>query len=251
VLKSKRKKSAERFANFRDNLQRFDFEAEMMKTELKHQIAANDMKNPVRVLVIENQTLVKIGIRTVLSAREDFEIVGEAETGAEGLSLFQALQPDVTILSLRLPDSCAIDTLGDYFAAEKRARILVLADTAGDAEISKALKKGALGYICKDISPDELVKALRTVAAGKKYIPSDIAGILSESFGSEELTATESRILQQIVAGKSNKEIAYDLNISENTVKTHVKNIFEKLGVSDRTSAATLAIRRGLVRIHL
>ena len=209
------------------------------------------MNNPVRVLIIENQTLVKIGIRTVLQGNADFEIAGEADSGAEGFQKFRDLKPDVTILSLRLPDSCAIDTLGDYFAAEKHARILVLADTAGDAEISKALKRGALGYICKDISPEELVKALRTVAAGKKYIPSDIAEILSENIGSEELTPTETRVLQQIVAGKANKEIAYDLNISENTVKTHVKNVFEKLQVSDRTSAATLAIRRGLVRIHL
>lgn len=209
------------------------------------------MENPVRVLIIENQTLLRLGIRTVLSGRDDFEIVGEADSGAEGFEKFRALHPDVTILSLRLPDSCAIDTLDDYFRAEKRSRILVLADTAGDAEISKALKKGALGYICKDISPEELTKALRAVAAGKKYIPSDIAEILSENFGSEELTATETRILQKIVAGRSNKEIAYELDVSENTVKTHVKNVFEKLGVSDRTSAATLAIRRGLVRIHL
>ena len=126
------------------------------------------MEIPVRILIIENQTLVKIGIRTVLGGRQDFEIVGEADSGAEGFQKFRALHPDVTILSLRLPDSCAIDTLDDYFREEKRARILVLADTAGDAEISKALKKGVLGYICKDISPDELVKAMRTVAAGKK-----------------------------------------------------------------------------------
>jgi DNA-binding NarL/FixJ family response regulator len=209
------------------------------------------METPVRILIIENQTLVKIGIRAVLSAKEDLEIVGEADSGAEGFQKFRELKPDVAILSLRLPDSCAIDTLDDYFREEKRAKILVLADTAGDAEISKALKKGALGYICKDISPDELVKAIRAVAAGRKYIPSDIAEILSENIGSEELTPTETRILGQIVAGKSNKEIAYDLEISENTVKTHVKNVFEKLRVSDRTSAATLAIKRGLVRIHL
>ena len=202
-------------------------------------------------MLIEHQTLLKIGIKTILSAKDDLEIVGEADSGAEGLQKFRELRPAVTILSLRLPDSCAIDTLDDYFSAEKRAKILVLADTAGDGEISRALKKGALGYICKDISPDELVKAIRVVDSGKKYIPSDIAEILSENFGSEELTPTETRILQQIVAGKSNKEIAYDLDVSENTVKTHVKNVFEKLGVSDRTSAATLAIRRGLVRIHL
>ena len=209
------------------------------------------MNFPLRILIIENQTLVRIGIKTILSAAGDFEIVGETDSGAEGFALFDKLKPDVTILSLRLPDSCAIDTLGDYLTAEKRAKILVLADTAGDAEISKALKKGALGYICKDISPEDLIKAIRIVNSGKKYIPRDIAEILSEHIGSEELTPTETRILRQIVGGKANKEIAYDLKISENTVKTHVKNVFEKLGVSDRTSAATLAIKRGLVRIHL
>lgn len=223
----------------------------MIRKNAGFSVYIEDMKVPIRILIIENQTLVKIGIKTVLSAKDDFEIIGEADSGAEGFQNFRALNPDVTILSLRLPDSCAIDTLDDYFGSEKHAKILVLADTAGDAEISKALKKGAAGYICKDISPDELVKAIRVVASGKKYIPSDIAEILSEHIGNEELTPTETRILQQIVAGKANKEIAYDLNISENTVKTHVKNVFEKLGVSDRTSAATLAIRRGLVRIHL
>lgn len=202
-------------------------------------------------MLVEYQTLVKIGIRTVLSASEDFEIVGEVANGAEGFELFKELNPDVVILSLRLPDSCAIDTLDDYFVAQGQAKILVLADTAGDAEISKALKKGALGYICKDISPEELMKAIRTVASGRKYIPSDIAEILSEHLGEEELTKTESSVLRYLVGGMSNKEIAFALDVSENTVKTHVKNIFEKLGVSDRTSAATLAIKRGLVRIHL
>lgn len=210
-----------------------------------------DDKKAICVLLIENQTLTRIGIRTVLSAKGDFEIVGEADAGAKGFELFKKLLPDVTILSLRLPDSCAIDTLSDYFAAETGAKILVLADTAGDAEISKALKLGAAGYICKDVSPDELVKAIHLVNAGKKYIPNDIAEILSENLFREELTPTETKILRQIVAGRANKEIAYELNVSENTVKTHVKNVFEKLGVSDRTSAATMAIKRGLVRIHL
>jgi DNA-binding NarL/FixJ family response regulator len=207
--------------------------------------------NKIRVLLIENQTLVRIGIKSVLSAVDDFEIVSEAENGAEGLQKFRALKPDVTILSLRLPDSCAIETLEDYFALERRAKIIVLADHAGDAEISKALKKGALGYICKDISPDDLIKAIRVVKQDKKYIPRDIAEILSEHLGEEELTKTETRTLRYLVGGMSNKEIAFALDISENTVKTHVKNIFDKLGVSDRTSAATLAIKRGLVRIRL
>lgn len=209
------------------------------------------MKSPIRILIIENQTLVRVGIKTILSSHSDFEIIAEAETSAEGLQKFRELKPDVTILSLRLPDSCAIDVLDEYFAENKRAKILILAEHAGDSEISRSLKKGAAGYICKDISESELVKAIRAVASGKKYIPSDIAEILSENIGQEELTPSERKVLQMIVTGKANKEIAYDLNISENTVKTHVKNVFDKLGVSDRTSAATLAIKRGLVRIHL
>jgi DNA-binding NarL/FixJ family response regulator len=209
------------------------------------------MQNPIRVLLIENQTLVRIGIKTVLENQADFEIVGEAASGAEGFELFKKLNPDITILSLRLPDSCAIDALQDYFVENVRAKIVVLADSAGDAEISKALKRGASSYICKDVSADELLKAVRSVHSGRKYIQPEVAAILSENLGQEELTPTEARILQQIVAGKSNKEIAFDLDVSENTVKTHVKNIFDKLGVSDRTSAATLAIRRGLVRLHL
>lgn len=209
------------------------------------------MQNPIRVLLIENQILTRAGIKTLLEKYDDFEIVGEADSGAKGFELFQQLKPDVTILSLRLPDSCAIDVLHDYFAADRRAKIIVLAEHAGDAEISKSLKKGALGYICKDVSESELVEAVRAVAAGRKFVPNEIAGILSENFGREELTAAEQKILQAIVGGKSNKEIAFGANVSENTVKTHVKNIFDKLGVSDRTSAATLAIRRGLVRVDL
>lgn len=207
------------------------------------------MQNKIRVLLIENQTLTRIGLKTILETQNDFEIVGFAETGAKGFELFKRLNPDIVILSLRLPDSCAIDSLADYFATNERARIIVLADSAGDAEISKALRRGASSYICKDVSEDELIKAIRAVYAGKKYVQAEVAAILSENLFQEELTPTETRILSEVVAGKSNKEIAFDLNISENTVKTHVKNVFDKLGVSDRTSAATLAIRRGLVRV--
>jgi DNA-binding NarL/FixJ family response regulator len=209
------------------------------------------MQNSIRILLIENQTLTRVGIKTILEKQNDFEIAGEADTGAAGFELFRRLKPDVAILSLRLPDSCAIDVLADYFAENERAKIIVLAEHAGDAEISKSLKKGALGYVCKDVTETDLIKAIRAVAAGKKYIPSDIAEILSENFGQEELTPAEQKILQAIVGGKSNKEISFDSGVSENTVKTHVKNIFDKLGVSDRTSAATLAIRRGLVRIDV
>jgi DNA-binding NarL/FixJ family response regulator len=206
---------------------------------------------PTTVLLIENQPLTRIGIRSVLGGESDLKLVGETDNAADGFAEFKTLRPDVTILGLHFPDSCSIDDLDNYFIADPKAKIIVLAEHAGDAEISRALKKGAAGYICKDVSPDELLKAIRTVAAGRKYIPADIAQILSENIGKEELTPTEETVLRMIVGGMSNKEIAFALDVSENTVKTHNQNIFGKIGVSDRTSAATTAIKRGLVRVDL
>jgi DNA-binding NarL/FixJ family response regulator len=205
----------------------------------------------IQVLLIESQPLTRVGIRTVIEGESDIDLAGEADNAADGYELLQKIKPDVTILGLRFPDSCSIDDLDNYFIDDPKARIIVLAEHAGDAEISKALKKGAAGYICKDVSPGELVRAIRTVAAGRKYIPDDIAQILDENRGQEDLTPAEANVLRMIVGGMSNKEIAFALDISENTVKTHVKNIFDKIGVSDRTSAATTAIKRGLVRVDL
>lgn len=205
----------------------------------------------IKVLLIENQPLTRIGVRTVIDREIDIQLTGETDNAVDGFAKFKELRPDVAILGLRLPDSCSIDDLDNYFIENSKAKIIVLADHAGDAEITKALKKGAAGYICKDVAPDKLVKAIRAVAAGRKYIPDDIAQILSENLGREELTPTESNVMRMIVGGMSNKEIAFALDVSENTVKSHVQNIFGKIGVSDRTSAATTAIKRGLVRVDL
>lgn len=205
----------------------------------------------IRVLLIENQPLTRLGVRTVIDGEKDIELTGESDNAAAGFELFKDLKPDVTILGLRFPDSCSIDDLDNYFVDDPKAKIIVLAEHAGDAEITKALRKGATGYICKDVSPGELVAAIRTIAAGRKYIPDEISQILSEHLGQEDLTPSEANVLRMIVGGMSNKEIAFTLDVSENTVKTHVKNIFDKIGVSDRTSAATTAIKRGLVRVDL
>lgn len=209
------------------------------------------MSKTISILVVENQPLTRIGIRSVAASEADIDLAGEADNPSDGFAMFQELRPDVTILGLRFPDSCSIDDLDKYFGEDPKAKIIVLAEHAGDAEITKALKKGALGYICKDVSPENLLKAIRTVAAGRKFIPNEIAQILSENIGREELTPTESTVLRMIVGGMSNKEIAFALDVSENTVKTHNQNIFGKIGVTDRTSAATTAIRRGLVRVDL
>jgi DNA-binding NarL/FixJ family response regulator len=203
------------------------------------------------VLLIESQPLTRLGVRAVIERENDLELIAEADNSIDGFAKFRELQPDVTILGLRFPDSCSIDDLDNYFIERPKAPIIVLAEHAGDAEITKALKKGAAGYICKDVSPDDLTAAIRAVAAGRKYIPDDIAQIITENLGREELTPTESNVLRMVVGGMSNKEIAFALDVSENTIKTHVQNIFGKIGVSDRTSAATTAIKRGLVRVDL
>lgn len=125
----------------------------------------------IRVLLIENRTLVRAGVEAILRKQKDVEIVGAATTtGAEGFRLFRELKPDVTLLGLRLPDSCAVDEIGNFTAENERAKIIVLADRAGDAEISRSLKQGARGYVCNDVSASDLVKAIRVVAAGKKFV---------------------------------------------------------------------------------
>lgn len=209
------------------------------------------MSDKIKILIIENETLARVGIRTILSSQEDLEIVGEAGTSDEGFELFRRANPDVTLMSLRLAEACAVDEIERFLEFAPKGKIIVLASHAGDAEISRSLQNGAFGYVLKDVSESDLLKAVRTVAAGRKFIPPNVAEILTENFGRESLTPSEEKILRGIVAGKSNKEIAYGLKVSENTVKTHVKNIFDKLGVSDRTTATTLAIKRGLVRADI
>jgi DNA-binding NarL/FixJ family response regulator len=206
---------------------------------------------PTQVLIIESQPLVRVGISAIVANETDIKVIGEAATAGEGFTLFTTRRPDVVLLSLRMPDSCAIDDLGSYFATDPQAKIIILAERPGDAEISRALKQGAAGYVTKDIEPARLVEAIRRVAAGGKFIPENVAEVLSENLGSEELTPAESNVLRMIVGGMSNKEIAFALDVSENTVKSHVSNIFDKMGVSDRTTAATTAIKRGLVRVDI
>ncbi len=205
----------------------------------------------MKILIIENETLVRIGIRTVLSSEPMVTSVEEAQTSEEGFEVFKRISPDVTLMSLRLKETCAIDDVKNFIAFAPKAKIIIIASQAGDGEISKALKEGALGYVLKDISATDLIKAIRTVATGKRFIPNEIAEALNEHLGEEMLTKSENTVLQMIVGGMTNKEIAFALDISANTVKTHNKNLYEKLGVSDRTSAATTAIKRGLVRIDL
>jgi len=204
-----------------------------------------------KILLIERQPIVRLGIAAAVSRRADLELIAAVSDPQEGFRLFKSLRPDVVLLGLRFVDSCSIDALPAYFEIEPMAKVVILADNAGDGEIAKALKLGALAFVTKEESEDELLAAIDAAAKGKKYLPTEIAAVLAENYGADALTPAETKVLQAIVGGMSNKEIAFALDISENTVKSHIQNIFSKIGVSDRTSAATAAIKRGLVRADL
>lgn len=210
-----------------------------------------DTQKQIRVLLIDAQEIYRIGIAAVLRDEDDVHIAAEAANLRDAVHLIGTIKPDVIISALRLLDSCVIDDLPGIFALDPRARVLILADRVGDAEISKAMRLGALGCICRDAKPEALKAAIRSVFAGKRYLSPEIAKLLSENLWQEVLTPAEERVLIMLVGGMANKEIAFALDVSENTVKTHISAIFGKLGVSDRTSAATLAIKRGLVKIDL
>lgn len=173
------------------------------------------MQKSIRILIIESQFLIRLGIETVLRKQSDVEIVAQAETSQQGFEFFKETSPDVVLMSLRLGETCAVDEIEKFLKFSPTAKIIVLAAHAGDAEISRSLQNGASGYICHNVSENELLKAIRAVAAGRKFIPSDVAEILTENFNQETLTPSEQKILAMIVAGKSNKQIAYDASISE------------------------------------
>ena len=201
----------------------------------------------IRVLVVEDHHVVRQGLVALLNVVDGLEVVGEAADGVEAITQFRKHKPDVTLMDLRLPRMGGVDVIQRIRVETPHARFVVLTTYDGDEDIYKALKAGARAYLLKGMTTDELVATIRTVHAGKSHIPPAIAERLAERMGTEDLTIRELDVLEQIVQGKSNKEIGTELDISEATVKTHINSLLSKLGVTDRTQAATAAIRRGIV----
>ena len=201
----------------------------------------------IRVLVVEDHNVVRQGLVALLNVVDGLEVVGEAADGVEAITQFRKHKPDVTLMDLRLPRMGGVDVIQRIRVETPHARFVVLTTYDGDEDIYKALKAGARAYLLKGMTTDELVATIRTVHAGKSHIPPAIAERLAERMGTEDLTIRELDVLEQIVQGKSNKEIGTELDISEATVKTHINSLLSKLGVTDRTQAATAAIRRGIV----
>jgi DNA-binding NarL/FixJ family response regulator len=208
------------------------------------------MSEPIRVLIIEDHHIVRQGLVALLNTIPDISVVAEASDGQQATEMFRSHKPDVTLLDLRLPVLGGVEVLHRIRQIAPGARVIVLTTFDGDEDIYRALQAGARGYLLKGMRTEELIEAIRAVHAGKSRIPPVVAERLASRVGSDELTARELDVLKLIVAGKSNKEIGADLKISEATVKTHMNNIFSKMGVSDRTQAATTALQRGLVHLE-
>jgi DNA-binding NarL/FixJ family response regulator len=202
---------------------------------------------PIRILTVDDHPLLRDGIAAVLQAQQDMELVDQASNGREAVESFRRQRPDVTLMDLRMPDMNGIEAIGAIRAEFPDARIIVLTTYAGDAQAAAALKAGAAGYLLKNMVRKELIETIRAVHAGKRRIPAEVATGIAEHVADDELTEREVSVLQRVAAGKSNKIIAAELNISEGTVKTHMKSILPKLDATDRTHAVMIALKRGIL----
>jgi DNA-binding NarL/FixJ family response regulator len=205
--------------------------------------------NPIRILIADDHFVVRMGLAAVINTQPDMVVVAEAVNGRQAIESFRQHRPDVTLMDLRMPEMGGIEAITTIRREFNDSRLIVLTTYDGDEDIYRALQAGARSYLLKDMLRDTLIDAIRAVHAGQRRIPPEVANRLAERMDRSELTSRELEVLRLIVGGKSNKEIAAELSIAEGTVKIHINNILSKLGVSDRTQAATFALQRGIVHL--
>ena len=203
----------------------------------------------IRVLVVDDHPLMRGGIATAIEDASGMELVGEAADGEEALEQFLRLRPDVTLMDLQMPRLGGVEAMAAIREKQPSARVLVLTTYGGDLHAERALRAGAMGFLLKSTLHRELVDAIRAVHAGRRYVPSAVADEIVAHMGGERLSERELEVLRLVADGKGNKGVARALAISEQTVKAHLKSIFAKLGVADRTHAVTMAVRRGIIEI--
>jgi DNA-binding NarL/FixJ family response regulator len=202
------------------------------------------------VLIVDDHALLRTGVANIINQEPDLRVVAEAGNGVEALDAYDRHHPDVTLLDLRMPVMEGVEVVRQIRERDPRALVIVLTTYDTDDEIARALKAGAKAYVLKDITADGLVGCIRDVLSGKTYLAPAAAAKLVASVASVQLTPRELATLRLIADGKANKEVASALDISERTVKTHLRHLFEKLGVTSRTEAIKVATRRGLVRLE-
>jgi DNA-binding NarL/FixJ family response regulator len=203
----------------------------------------------IRILTVDDHQLLREGIAAVLEGQPDMVLIGQASNGREAIESFRQHRPDVTLMDLRMPDMSGIEAITAIRAEFPNARIIVLTTYAGDVQAAGALKAGASGYLLKNLVRKELLETIRVVHAGRRRVPPEIATEIAEHVADDALTEREIEVLRRVAAGKSNKVIAAELDISEGTVKTHMKSILPKLDASDRTHAVMIALKRGILDV--
>jgi DNA-binding NarL/FixJ family response regulator len=201
----------------------------------------------IRVLTVDDHPLMRAGISYEINAQPDMQVVAEADNGQEAIVLFAAHRPDITLMDIKMPLLSGIDVLRSIRKDFPQARVIVLTTATGDISAFRAFKEGAAGFLLKDTLRAELVNTIRLVHAGGRRIPPEIAQQMAEHITDDVLSVRELDVLQQIAQGRSNKIIASHLDISENTVKNHLKSILSKLHAHDRTHAVMIALKRGYI----
>jgi len=204
---------------------------------------------PIDVLIVDDHPLMREGIAAVIGSQPDMRVVGEAGDGREAVAQYRALRPHVTLLDLQMPNMGGVEAVAAIRAEFPSACLAILTTYSGDARTTQAIKAGAQGYLLKSALRRELTDAVRTLAAGHRYFPPQIAAELANHLGQESLTVRELQVLELIARGKANKQIGATLGLSEDTVKGHLRSIMDKLGASNRTHAVTIGIERGFIEL--